>query len=90
MLSCRTLEKSNNPYIESLEEPCVSKNQKGIFAMSIWLERKFWKIAETVENSIPEMRAKFMCMCVLKKQFWISCDHFKVYKKSKSPIQKGF
>ena len=37
-----------------------------------------------MENSIPEMRAKFMCMCVLKKQFWISCDHFKVYKKSKS------
>ena len=43
-----------------------------------------------MENSIPEIRAKFMCMCVLKKQFWISCDHFKVYKKSKSPIQKGF
>ena len=33
MLSCRALEKSNNPYTESLVEPCVSKNQKGIFAM---------------------------------------------------------
>ena len=34
MLSCGALEWSNNPYIESIVEPCVSKNEKGIFAMS--------------------------------------------------------
>ena len=33
MLSCGALERSNNSYIESIVEPCVSKNQKGIFAM---------------------------------------------------------
>ena len=54
MLSCRALEKSNDPYIESLVEPCVSKNQKGIFAMWVWLERKFWKRAERMEKSIPD------------------------------------
>ena len=33
MLSCGALEKSNNPYIESIVKLCVSKNEKGIFAM---------------------------------------------------------
>ena len=33
MLFCGALERSNNPYIESIVEPCVSKNQKEIFAM---------------------------------------------------------
>ena len=33
MLSCGGLERSNNSYIESIVEPYVSKNQKGIFAM---------------------------------------------------------
>ena len=33
ILSCRALERSNNPYIESLVEPCVSKNQKEMYAM---------------------------------------------------------
>ena len=28
VLSCGALERSNNPYIESIVEPCVSKNQK--------------------------------------------------------------
>ena len=32
MLSC-ALERSSNSYVESIVEPCVSKNQKGIFAM---------------------------------------------------------
>ena len=36
MLSCGALEKSNNPYIEPIVEPCVSKNQKEIF--TIWKE----------------------------------------------------
>ena len=33
MLSCDALERSNNPYIESVVEPRVSKNQKRIFTM---------------------------------------------------------
>ena len=28
MFSCGALERRNNPYIESIVEPCVSKNQK--------------------------------------------------------------
>ena len=43
MLYCRAHERSNNPYIELLVEPCLSKNQKEILAMWVWLERKFWK-----------------------------------------------
>ena len=33
MTSCGALERSNNPYMESIVEPCVSKNQKEIFVM---------------------------------------------------------
>ena len=33
MLSCGALERSNNPYIEWIAEPCVTKNQKEIFVM---------------------------------------------------------
>ena len=33
MLSCGALKRSNNPYIESTVESCVSKDQKEIFAM---------------------------------------------------------
>ena len=33
MLSCAAYERINNPYIESIVEPCVSKNQKEIFNM---------------------------------------------------------
>ena len=33
MLSFGALERSNNPYVESFVEPCVSENQKEIFTM---------------------------------------------------------
>ena len=33
VLSCGAFERSNNPYIESIVEPCVSKNQKEILTM---------------------------------------------------------
>ena len=33
MLSSGALERSNTPYMESIVETCVSKNQRGIFAM---------------------------------------------------------
>ena len=35
MLSCSALERSNNPYIESIVGPCLSKNQREIFAVSV-------------------------------------------------------
>ena len=38
-----------------------------------------------MEKSIPEPKAKFVCMCVREKK-----TIFKVYKKCKSAIQKGF
>ena len=93
MLSCGAFERSNNSYIESTVEPCVSKNQKVIFSMLIWFERKSWKRAEAMEESIPELKAEFVCIMYggeKKNKFWNSCNHFKVYKKYKSPIQKGF
>ena len=91
MLSCGALERSSNPYIESTVEPCVSKNQKGIFAV--------WGVSleENAEKALRQLKKyplaeSEICACVRekKKQFWNSCNHFKVYKKCKSPIQKGF
>ena len=37
-----------------------------------------------MEKSIPELKAESVGMCEREKKF------FKVYKKCKSPIQKGF
>ena len=85
MLSCGALERSNNPHIESIVKSGVSKNENGIFAMWVWLERKSWKRAEAMEKSIPKLKAEFVCMCVGGKK-----TVFKVYKKCKSPIHKGF
>ena len=65
MLSCGALETSNNPYIESIVGPFVSKNQKGNFALWVWLERKSWKRAETKKSERE------------KKQFWNSSKDFK-------------
>ena len=33
VLFCGALDRSNNPYMESIVEPCVSKNQKETFAL---------------------------------------------------------
>ena len=91
MLSCSALERSYNLHIESIVKPCVSKNQKGTFAMWVWLERKSWKRAEAMEKSIPELKAEFVCVCVCvcvreRRKTTV----FKVYKKCKYPIHKGF
>ena len=67
MQSCDALERSNNSYIESIVEPSVSQNQKGIFAMWVWLERKSWSRAEAMEKNIPQLKAEFVCMCERKK-----------------------
>ena len=49
-------------------EPCVSQNQKGIFAFWVWLERKSWKGAEAKEKNIPELKPEFACVCVREKK----------------------
>ena len=41
-----------------------------------------------MEKSIPELKAEFECMCVREKNS--SFNYFNVYKKCKSPLQKGF
>ena len=38
MLSCGALERSNDPYIESIVRPWFSKNQKDIFAVGFDFE----------------------------------------------------
>ena len=50
MSSCGALERGNNPYVESIEKNCISKNQKEIFAMWICLGRKSWKRAKAMEK----------------------------------------
>ena len=93
MLSCGALERSNNPYIESIVEPCVSKNQKEIFAMWVWLGRKSWKRTEAMEKSIHEMKAEFVYLVLWERKinsFEITVIIFKVFKKYKSLNQKEF
>ena len=51
LLFCGALKRSKNPYIESIVEACVSKNQKEIFTTSVWCGKKSWKKAEAMEKS---------------------------------------
>ena len=68
MLSCDALKRSNNPYIEQIVEPCVSKNQKEILAIWIWLKRKSWKWAEAMEKKLHELKAEFVYLRVTEKK----------------------
>ena len=47
---------------------------------------KILKKVEAVEKNIPGPKAELVCMCVREK----ATIFLKVYKKCKSPIQKGF
>ena len=92
MLFCGALERSNNPYIESIVEPCVSKNQKEIFAMRVLLGRKSWKRAEAMEE-YPWAESG---ICVFNNArernylYEITVIILKEFKKCKSLIQKDF
>ena len=91
MLSYAAYERINNPYIESIVEPCASKNQKEIFAMWVWLGRKSWKKAGAMEKSIHELKAEFVYLILREKKinsYEITVIIFKVFKKCKSLIQK--
>ena len=46
----------NNPYIESIVEPCISKNQKGIFANVGLIGNKILKKDWDNGKSIPELK----------------------------------
>ena len=81
MLSCGALERSNNPYIESIVKPCVSKSHKEW----VWLRRKW--------NEKGSMSWKHdLCICAWEKRnsFEMIVIAFKAYSKCKSPIQKKF
>ena len=84
MLSCGALERSSNPYIESGLKPCVSKNQKGIFAMWFnWNENPEKRLRQWKKN-IPEPKVELVCMCVREKkqQFFLR------YKKNVNLLLK--
>ena len=68
MLFCGAYERNNNPEIDSIVEPSVSKNQKEIFPVWFGLERKSWERDEAMENSISELKVEFVCMCVTRKK----------------------
>ena len=67
MQSCDAIERSNNSYIESIVEPSVSQNQKGIFAMWVWLERKSWKRVEAMEKKYTTAKSG-ICVYVWEKK----------------------
>ena len=60
MLPCGALERSNNPYIESIVELFVSKNLKGIFAMWVdWKENPEKGLRQFLK-SISKLKAEFL------------------------------
>ena len=90
MLSCGTLERSSNSYVELIVEPYVSKNHKRIFAMWVWLERKSLK-AEAMEKSIPKLKAEFVYVCERKKNsFGNHIIILKCIRNVNLPFKKDF
>ena len=66
--SCGALDRNNNPQVESIVEPFVSKNYREILAMWVWLGKKSWKRAEAMGKSIHELKAEFVYLCVREKK----------------------
>ena len=54
------LRRSNNPYTESFVEPCVPRIRKGFWLCGFDWKENSEKRAETMEKSIPELKAEFM------------------------------
>ena len=67
MLSSGALERSNNPYIESIVGPCFSKNQKDIFAEWVWFWRESWKKVRQWKK-VSMSRERNLCTCVLERK----------------------
>ena len=92
MLSCDALERSNKPHIESTVEPCVSKNQKEIFAMWVWLGRKSWKRAQAMEKSTHELKAEFVYLILWERKinsFEITVSNFKSYSLNNATVSEA-
>ena len=67
MLSCGALERSSNPYIESIVGTCFSKNQKEIFAVWVWFWRKSW-IRLRQWKKVSMSRKRNLCTVVLERK----------------------
>ena len=65
MLSWSALERSNNPYIASIVGPCLSKNHREIFAVSVWFWMKSWKRLRQWKK-VSMSRRRNLCTCVLE------------------------
>ena len=66
--SCGVLERSNSPFIESIVEHYVSKNQKEIFARWVWLGGKSWKRVRQWKKVSMSSRKRNLCTCVLERK----------------------
>ena len=66
MLSFGALERSNNSFIKTIVELCVSKNQKEMITMWVWLVRKSRKMAEAMKKVSLSWKRN-LCMCVWEK-----------------------
>ena len=67
MLFYDAFERSSNPHIASIVEPCVSQNQKQILAMWVWLRRKSWKRVEATEKVCMSWKQN-LCVCVCGRE----------------------
>ena len=92
MLYCGALQRSNNPYIESIVEPIFSKDQKEIFAMWVWLGRKSWKRTEAMEKSTHELKAEFVYLILWERKinsFEITVSNFKSYSLNNATVSEA-
>ena len=68
MLSCGSLKRSNNPYIESTVDLVFPRIRKGSSLCGFDWKENPEKSAEAMEKGILEMKAKFLCMCTREKK----------------------
>ena len=81
MLLCRAFERSNNPYLEPIMEPGVSKDQKEFLSMCVWVRRKCWKRIEAMKKERGICVFVPVCVREIKNSFKITVINFKAYKK---------
>ena len=95
MVSCDALERSDNPYKESIVEPCVSISYNQFLRILYYVEENPEQRMRQCKKSIHELKTEFEYLCVLEREkknnsFGITVIILKAYKKCKSPIQKRF
>ena len=80
-------------HLESIVEPFVSKNQKEIFAIWVWLGRKSWKRVEAMEKSTHELKADFVYLILWERKinsFEITVINFKYLRNVNLLLKKNF